>query len=296
MSTDRTPSTWSGYGLVALAAVLWAFIGPLSNELLDEGVDATTIAFWRATIAGALFLAHGVLTGSLVRPSRQETAVLVAFGLVGVAVFYVALPQAVDAGGVGLAAILLYTAPVFVAVASRVLFGDRLDRARVAPVLGTLVGVALVALGAGGTVARPAAALAWGLLAGMTYASYYVVGRVLGPSFGPAATYALAFPVGAVALAPGAEPVVDDGRAWLLLVALGVVCTYVAYLCFATGLRRVDPTRASVVATLEPVVATALGAALYDERLGAVTLLGGAVVVTAAAVSARSGRVAALRP
>ena len=76
---------------------------------------------------------------------------------------------------------------------------------------------------------------------------------------------------------------------------IAVVSTYLAYLCFATGLRRVDPTRASVVATLEPVVATALGASLYDERLGSVTLIGGAIIVVSAAVTARSGQSSGLR-
>ena len=269
--------------------MLWALIGPLARELFDEGLDAATIAFWRAAIAGVLFIGHGAITTTLVRPSRRELALLVGFGLVGVAVFYVALPQAVDAGGVGLAAILLYTAPVFVAVASRLLFGDRLDRQRSRPIVATLIGVGLVALGAGGTVSRPGAALVWGLIAGLSYASYYIVGRLLGPGYGPAATYAIAFPLGALALAPGADLGVGGGRPWLLLVILGVVSTYLAYLCFATGLRRVDPTRASVVATLEPVVATALGAALFDERLGAITLIGGAIVVVAAGVSARGG-------
>lgn len=295
MAEDRTRSAWSGYALVATAAVLWALIGPLANELFDEGVDAGTMAFWRATIAGALFVGHGVITETLVRPSRHELTLLVGFGVVGVAVFYVALPQAVDAGGVGLAAILLYTAPVFVAGASRLLFGDRLDLRRGAPIVATLVGVGLVAVGAGGTVSRPAAALFWGLLAGLTYASYYVIGRLLGPAYGPAATYAIAFPVGALVLAPGADLGITGGRTWFLLAVLGVASTYLAYLLFATGLRRVDPTRASVVATLEPVVATALGAALYDERLGAVTLIGGAIVVVAAGASAGGGRTVTLR-
>lgn len=284
---------WTGYGLIALAAVLWAFLGPFSTELLDEGVEPPTIAFWRATIAGALFAAHGAVGGSLRRPTRRELAILVGFGVVGVAVFYTALPAAVDAGGVGLAAILLYSAPVFVAAASRTVFGDVLHRRQVVPVLVTVVGVGLVALGAGGTVERPAAAVAWGLLSGLTYASYYVVGRLLGPGFGPAATYAIAFPVGALFLIPVADPAVDGARSWFFLAAAGVASTYLAYLCFATGLRRVDPTRASVVATLEPVVATALGAWLYDERLGVVTLIGGGLVVAAAAAASGARRPAA---
>jgi len=295
MAEHGTRSSWSGYALVALAAVLWALIGPLTNELFDEGVDAATIAFWRAAIAGALFVGHGVVTRSLIHPTGRDLALLVGFGLVGVAMFYVALPEAVDAGGVGLAVILLYTAPIYVAIASRLLFGDRLDRRRVVPIVATLVGIVLVAIGAGGTVSRPAAALAWGLVAGLTYSSYYLIGRLLGPAYGPAATYAVAFPLGALALAPRAELGIGGGRAWALLVVLGVVSTYLAYLCFATGLRRADPTRASVVATLEPVVATALGASLYDERLGVVTLVGGTIIVAAAAVSASGGQTAALR-
>ncbi|MEL7207263.1 MAG: EamA family transporter, partial [Actinomycetota bacterium] len=282
--------------MVALAAVLWALLGPLTTELFDEGVDASTIAFWRAAIAGALFVAHGLVTGTLRRPVGREPFVLAGFAVVGVAVFYSSLPRAVDAGGVGLAAILLYSAPLFVALASRLLFGDVLDRRRVVPVVATVVGVGLVALGAGGTVERPGPALFWGLTAGLTYASYYVVGRLLGPGYGPAATYAIAFPLGALLLLPAADPDVGSSRAWLLVAVIGVVSTYLAYLCFATGLRLVDPTRASVVATLEPVVATALGAALYDERLGAVTLLGGLIVVGSAAVSASGTRAGAVDP
>ena len=199
-------------------------------------------------------------------------------------------------GGVGLAAILLYTAPVFVALASRVLFGDRLTRGRVVPIVGTTIGVGLVALGAGGAVARPADALAWGLVSGVTYSSYYVIGRLLGPAWGPAATYAIAFPIGAIVLLPLSELPESGAQPWVLLMAIGVASTYLAYLCFATGLRRVDPTRASVVATLEPVVATALGASLYDERLGVVTLVGGLIIVVAAAAAATSGSTEALTP
>lgn len=291
-----------GYVLVLTAAALWSLIGVFSRQLIDDGMDPIEIGFWRAVIGGACFVAHaavllerrrrrgeprspepGVWRGS---PGRATAARLVGFALVGVSLFYVALPKSIEAGGIGLAAILLYSAPVFVVIGSRVAFGHPLTARRVRPVVVTVVGVGLVAATAGGEVEAPVAAVVWGLTAGASYASYYLVGRTLVERLGPVHTYALALPIGALALVPFVPWSEDAGADLGLLLGLGVVSTYLAYLAFATGLSRVDSTRASVVATIEPVLATAIGVVAYDEALVPLTVLGGVLVVGAAMAAA----------
>jgi DME family drug/metabolite transporter len=230
------------------------------------------------------------------RFDRATVGRLVAFALVGVSLFYVALPESIDAGGIGLAAILLYSAPVFVVIGSRVAFGQPLTAGRVRPVAVTVVGVALVAVAAGGEVEAPVAAVAWGLAAGASYASYYLVGRTLVDRLGPVGTYAIALPLGALGLAAFVPWSAKTGGDIALLLGLGVVSTYVAYLAFATGLTRVDSTRASVVATIEPVLATAIGVVAYDEVLVPLTLLGGVLVVGAAMAAATGDEAVERRP
>ena len=66
------------------------------------------------------------------------------------------------------------------------------------------------------------------------------------------------------------------------LVAIAVLSTYLAYLAYSAGLRHLPATRASVIASLEPVVAAGLAAAIFGERLSALALAGAALVVGAA--------------
>jgi drug/metabolite transporter (DMT)-like permease len=262
-------------------------------------MDPVEIGFWRAAIGGTCFVAHAAFLATRRRsresarsrlrvpgPDGAMALRVVGLALVGVSLFYVALPKSIEAGGIGLAAILLYSAPVFVVLGSRVAFGHPLTARRVRPVVVTVVGVALVAATAGGEVEAPVAAVVWGLTAGAAYASYYLVGRTLVDRFGPVRTYALVMPIGALALVPLVPWSQDAGTDPGLLLGLGVVSTYLAYLAFATGLSRVDSTRASVVATIEPVLATAIGVVAYDEALVPLSVVGSALVVGAAMVAA----------
>ncbi|MCW5819310.1 MAG: DMT family transporter, partial [Trueperaceae bacterium] len=80
-------------------------------------------------------------------------------------------------------------------------------------------------------------------------------------------------------------------RTWLLLVLMAALSTYLAYFVYYTGLKRVEASRAVLVATIEPVVAAVLAAWLFGERLGALGIVGGALIVGAAMLSALPRRV-----
>jgi DME family drug/metabolite transporter len=112
---------------------------------------------------------------------------------VGVALFYVSYFRAVRAGGAAVAAILLYTAPAWVALGSWTWLGERITRRTLAALALTLGGVALVSAGSG-AAAGPAAplggaALGWGLLAGLAYASYYLFGKRYFARYDPPTIY-----------------------------------------------------------------------------------------------------------
>ena len=74
---------------------------------------------------------------------------------------------------------------------------------------------------------------------------------------------------------------------WAATVAIAVVCTVVAILAFFAGLKRIGPARAAIASTLEPVVTVVLAWAVLGESLSAMQLLGGALVLGAAARLAR---------
>ena len=271
---------------VAGAALLWALIGLFTPALLDLGLSAVEIAFWRALGGGLCFVVHAGLRGGLRPGSVRGAGELAAFGLVAVGVFYVALARAVELGGVSLAWILLYTAPGWVALAAVTVLREHVDRVCLALVFATMAGVMLVALGGGNGVTVNAGSVSWGLLAGVSYASWYVGAKRFLPRYGPVVISAWTLLAGALALLPLAGVRWYPPAAWLLLLGLAVVATYLPVLLYYTGLRTVEASRAAIVATLEPVAALALGATIGAERLSSVAMAGALVVLGAAALAA----------
>jgi drug/metabolite transporter, DME family len=267
-----------GYLLVAAAAALWGLLGPVTRIALHEGVGATEVAFWRAVLGAALFGVHALAIGR-VRIARRDLPSVAAFGVFGVAGLLASFSWAVEAGGAALAAILLYTAPVWVALLSWLFLRERMTARKLAALAVATAGVAGIAAAGGGGMRLSPAALGWGLASGFAYALYYLFGKRYFGLYPTATLFVWALPVGALAMLPLVEWAPKSGTAWAALGFTGLVPTYLAYVCYSAGLRRVEATRASVVATIEPVVAAVGAYLLWGERLGAAGYLFAAVVL-----------------
>jgi len=275
--------------LVLVAAVLWGGLGIFGRYALAAGLHPLEIAFWRAALGGALFAGHAAITCTT-WPTGRDLGVTAAFGLVGVSLFYGAYQFAIRAGGASLASVLLYTAPAFVAVMSWRLLREPLGPREWVGVAQTVGGVALISVGGAPAVAVGLAAVTYGLLSGFAYSLYYLYGKLFFGRYEPASLFAVALPVGALGLLPFVPFSARTAHAWLWLAAIAVFSTYFAYLAYAAGLRGLPATRASVIAALEPVVASGLAAALFGERLSPLAYLGAALVVTAAVGLGGAGR------
>ena len=273
-----------GYLLVALAALLWGVLGPVARVAFEAGVEPAELAFWRATLAGALFALHAAVRGRL-QVAGRDVPGLVLFALLGVTVFYWSYLRSVEIGGAALAAVLLYTAPAWVALAAALWLGERLTGRTLAALVLTLAGVALVALGGDGATRVSPAAIGWGLLSGLSYAAYYVFGKRYFARYEAPTLFLYALPLGAASLLPAVRFAPKSAAAWAAILFIAVVPTYLAYLLYAHGLRRVEATRAAMVATLEPLVAAVVAHIAWGERLGPSGTAGAALVLAGVLVA-----------
>jgi drug/metabolite transporter, DME family len=285
LPAGASPSTGLSAGratlLVLVAAFLWGLLGIFGKLAQAQGLSPLEVAFWRATLGGGLYLLHALVVRARF-PRGRDALVTAAFGLAGVSVFYAAYQLAVLNGGASLASVLLYTAPAFVALMGWMFLNERLGLRELLAVAATLSGIALISLGGGQGIHPSVLALAWGLTAGLTYSLYYLYGKLYFARFAPVALYAVALPVGALGLAPLTHFVHKTPAAWALLAAVAVFSTYLAYLAYGAGLRWLPATRASVMASLEPVVAAGLAALFFGERLSLLAVAGAALVLGAA--------------
>jgi drug/metabolite transporter (DMT)-like permease len=147
-------------------------------------------------------------------------------------------------------------------------------------------GLVLVLAGAAAGALDPLGTVL-GLGAAVVYTAYILTSEGVAARLAPLALSALVCTGAAVTLTLGALAAGDldpagvsaAGIGWLA--ALAVVSTVGAIGLFFAGLRRVGPTAASILSTLEPVVTVALAFAAFGDTLAGPQLAGGALVLAA---------------
>jgi drug/metabolite transporter, DME family len=284
---------------VAAAASIWGTLGLFAKILYAQGVSFEALVAVRASVgwlAVLLFLLATQGAWSL-RVARRDLALLLPLGLVGVGLFYLLYFYTVRESTVGTAAILLYSAPAFVVVLARLFLKEPLNATKVCAVLLTVGGIFLVA-GAydPANLEVSPTVLLTGLLSGLTYGLYAVLGRPVAGHLSSAVilSYALAF--GSALLILAALPTLDtlaglSASSYALLLMLAVVHTALGFALYTFGIRHLGAGRAAIVATIEPVVAGVLGVMLLNEDLTALKVLGALLVLAGAALAqVRSGK------
>ena len=85
-------------------------------------------------------------------------------------------------------------------------------------------------------------------------------------------------------------------EAWPGIVAVGVLAGFVPVLTFYAGAQRIGAAQASLVSTVEPLWTIVAASLIYDERLGPVQLVGGALILGGVLLSQTRGRTREMPP
>ena len=282
----------AGFLWVLAAAFMWGLIGVFTKYILAEGISALEIAFWRATLAWVMFLVHASARRQL-RVHRQDLPALLGFGFICVTLFYGSYQLAIRDVGIALAAVLLYTAPAWVALLSWAVLKETMTATKTACVAMTILGVSCICLGpqmlSGATFTLNTFGLAAGLVSGFTYALYYIFGKKYLHKYATPTIFVYALPFGALLLLPFVDFHDKSPQAWALLVGLAAVTSYGAFNAYYAGLRLLDATHASVIATFEPVVAAVFAYLLFGEKFSVFGYVGSSLVIAAVFLVVLSG-------
>jgi drug/metabolite transporter (DMT)-like permease len=289
-----------GYLLAALAAACWAIGGLTAKWLFTLGgstVEPAPLSGARALIACAMVLVYLALfrRRELVVTPRQ-LPFLAAFGVFGLAMVHMTYFATIQLTNVPTAILLEYLAPIIVLVVSVLFLGERFTWALPAGVVLSIGGCALMvgAIGGEGLKVSPAG-IAWGLASACFFALYTVLGKYATGRFSPWTL--LAYGLGAAAIFwlvwLGPRPVLAllvQPRQLAAIVVMALLSTVIPFGAFLSALHHIDATKASITATLEPVIAgvvtytAATWAPPLYAPLSALQLLGGGLVLAAVLV------------
>ena len=278
---------------VGAAASIWGTLGFFAKVLYTEGVSFEALVAVRASVGWVAILLFVLLArgaGSL-RVARRDFLFLVPLGLVGIGAFYLLYFFTVRESMVGTAAILLYSSPAFVSLLAWIYLKETLGVLRILALALTFNGIFMV-VGGYDLAALEISPLvvATGLLSGLTYGLYSIVGKPVAGRLDPAVILSYALGFGTVLLVIFALPTFHTlvgltSGSYALLFMLAVVHTSLAFGLYTVGLKRLDAGQAAIVATVEPVVAGAIGVVLLGETLTAPKVLGALLVLAGAALA-----------
>jgi drug/metabolite transporter (DMT)-like permease len=189
--------------------------------------------------------------------------------------------------------VLVSTTPLFVAVASPVVLGERVGRAMLMAALLAMAGATVIGLAdartTSGGLLGDLLALAGALMAGV----YVLVGRVLRREVSLLAYIWPIYGLAAVALLAGCalthQPLVGyDGRTYALVALLAIGPQLVGHSSVNWALRYLSPAFVTVAILGEPLGATVLAFLLLAERPGWTLLIGGALLLLGIGLAVRS--------
>ncbi len=266
---------------VLAAAALWGVIGLWNRRLMAAGLSPFSIVLVR-NFGGMVLLAafFALKDRSVFRVERRHLKYFFGTGVVSVALFTVCYFSCQKLCSLAAASILLYTAPSFVVLLSAVLWREPVTGKKLLALALTLLGCALVCGVSGGGLSVTLPGVLLGLGSGFFYALYSIFGRFALAHYPPLAvtvwTFLFAGPASLVLLRPAELAGAFGGNAgvWGTALALAVFSTAAPYILYTWGLARMEPGRASILASLEPVAAALTGVLAFGEPLGPPAALG----------------------
>ncbi len=277
-----------GFAACALASSLWGcgfFFGKIALAEMSVGHMVLYRFLFGTAVLLPLLITH--------RPGldRREWGLLLLASFLGVPVQFLMQFYGLSMTTVSHASLMVGTMPVILAVGAAIFAHERMDRIGWLALAASTSGAALIALS--GRHGHPGDASLFGdllVVASLGIALFWLlINKRLMERHSHIVVTAYGLALGTlmlllwVPLRYGAPPVAHvSTKAWLALIASGVLCTATTTLLWNWGMTQVPASQAGVLLNMEPLMGSLLGVFILGERLGPGAWVGGGLILAAA--------------
>lgn len=266
---------------ILLAGSLWGSMGVYVRKMNAYGLSALEIVQIRITLS-LIFVGVYLLLfhREYLKIRMKDLWCFIGTGLVSQLAFSWFDFTGMTITSLSVMSVLLATAPIFVMLLSLILFHEKLTRRKVLALLITFSGCFLVS-GIGTAAQAPLKGILFGLASGFTYALYSIFSRYAlqkGYSSWTINFYTyLTCSVGCAFLCNWkliGQAVTLGASAVAWMIAMAFFTCFLAFILYTKGLEQVESSQASILASVEPIVATILGAICFQEYITVSGIIG----------------------
>ena len=292
MKTSKNKVSALGPAFIILAGIFWGSMGIFVRRLGTYGFTPIQIVCIRVVLAALIFCVIQLIKDPKgFRISLRDIPLFLGLGLGSILFFTVCYFTAISMMTLSTAAILLYTSPIWIMLMSLLFFHEKLTAQKIIALVLAFGGCVLVSGISGGGLTLMG--LLIGLGSGVGYGLYSILGTVALRRYSPYTVTTWTFIIAAIgsilishpadmiakiSVAPNIPGLLGFG----LLTAL--VTAVIPFLAYTLGLRSVEASKAGILATVEPMVATLIGIFVFSEPLTLMSGLGVLLILAAVVV------------
>ena len=264
-----------GSVLIILAGCFWGSMGIFVRKLGTYGFSPIQIVSIRVTLAALIFaMVLFIKDRKGFGISIRDLPLFLGLGFGSILFFTVCYFTAITMMPLSAAAILLYTSPIWIMLMSVIFFHEKLDRKKLTALVLAFAGCVMVSgiSGEGMTLTG----LAVGLGSGIGYGLYSILGTVALRRYSPytVTTYTFIFAaIGSWIISRPADlfdkfsNAADCGGLMAFCFLTALITAVIPFLAYTLGLKSVEASKAGIIATIEPMVATLIGIVIFSEPL-----------------------------
>lgn len=270
------------YVLIALAGIFWGSIGFFTNNLIAAGFTPEQAGFTRLLLGFLLLALYTYFKiPEALKLNKISFMYSLIIGALSQALFNISYFNAINKLGISLSAVLLYTSPIFVALFSKLIYKEKLDKAKIISLslcfIGAFIGVT------GGTLnfsSLNILGVLFGACSAITYALMPIISKSALKHCNRFTIIIYGFLFGAILMLPLAKPLeiislASNPKTLLFMFGLGIFPASLAYICYVSGIATgIDLSKVGIISSIELVISALIGWTIFQEPFSIIKLMG----------------------
>ena len=265
---------------IILAGILWGSISIFVKNLSAlgfESIEIVGLRVWFSAITVFVFLL--VKNYKLLIINFRDLWLFFGTGVLSIVFFNYCYFRAINESSVSVAALLLYTAPAIVMILSIPILHEKITKRKICSLIIVCLGLMFVTgvLSSGDRISLKAIFI--GLGSGFGYSLYSIFGKFLVKKYNSYTITAYTFIVASIGILPFISSIsiakrMMDTKVLFYSLGIAIFCTVLPFFFYTIGLEKIESGKASIIATVEPLVATLIGIVIYKENISISKIIG----------------------
>ncbi|MCY6958679.1 DMT family transporter [Clostridium brassicae] len=279
--------TKQGYLLALIAGISWGFLGVFVKLLNNLGFESMTISAFRPTIGIIFYIIVTLIKDpQCFKTDLKGILFFACYGIFALDGMFISSSYAVKYTGVATASVLLFINPIIVVILSYFVFKEKFTLKKFIALTLTLIGCCLVVKAYDSTAFKVNfIGIVWGIISGLTVAVQNILGKIAVKKYSQKTFLVYTFLFGAIFLWFFIPPwtlvkSIENTNSLIAILGLGLFATILPNESILRALKYVESGKVSIIASIEPLVASVLAFVIFGELFEIPQLIGMALIIS----------------